>query len=1002
MIKKKWMILPLGALVGPALLLPSFAPRLLWGEEAVSLPTTVHVGDVVAIPDFTFPDGSVATKSVKTPKGGLFAGSSFKVDSIGAYSVIYSSGQQKEVKKVLAVRTASDLFKNNGKASVSHGSFSLKPTLVGTMATFENGGSLVYQKSLTLTGASKADPFLSFIVEPLSSGESAINDFTLTLSDNANSLNALTITFVDSGPINCNGEGCYVKAGASGQRIGGWEGKKFLTDSIYGCPAASSFRGLGDPKELTLYYDDSEKALYLNQGWGAAPESKTLVADFDSLASFSTLWGGWTSGKVTASFSAGDVHSTSASILITSLGGEAFTAEDYPDLTAPKITLDQAGETSLPSAVLGREYPLWDGSAVDDFEGEVALSRQVYFLDPSSKKQLPIATYLNDNHHLCFVPAFVGNYQLIYQASDLSANENRLVLTLPSYQSKSSIRLNLVTGDSEASVYSTIAVDNPTAITSVGGEGSVRISRTLLDPEGNEVAVKDNQFVPEKVGVYTCRYVGTDYLGYKGAAERKITVKNLTHVSFIGTIALPRILIKGFTYCVPTARAKAADGADKTKDATIEVLLNDAALTGSSFVASGTSVKLSYVAKDGTDSERQDYPLAVVDGQNGKDQAAYFVGDLSASESKENLDLLAEKDGMSCFANPLNADDFSLGFAYEEGKRNFSELALRLVDSADATNSLTFKIASSLSGAQISYPGSTGTSSFPMNALQLGFNYHNSSKSFSGIDEETIAQVSVNDAGMQFVGFSGSVYLEIALTNVTSSSLIHLSKLNNQTLGFRASSLENARDSIAPVIYSDNAEAVKQELGAKITLLSARSYDVLSDIASFLVNVTSPDQKALLTNEDARLEHTFALDLYGVYTVTYVAIDGAGNKKSFTRLYRVDESEKPVLTVKNTLSSTYALGATLALPEYSVADNSGSYHLDVYLKLPDGERWLLLTNSDGTETSYLSEDNSLLPSGFLVDQHSFKLLEKGAYSLQFFAYDSYFNYVNEVVSFAVE
>jgi hypothetical protein len=1001
MIKNKWMILPLRALVGPALLFPSFSPLLLWGAEATSLPATVHVGDVVAIPDYTFADGSVALKSVRTPKGGVFAGDSFKVDSVGAYSVIYSSGSQKEVKKVLAVRAANDLFANNGKASVAHGAFSLKSSLIGTMATFENGGSLVYQKTLTLAGASKENAFFSFIVEPLSSGESAINDFALTLSDNADTSNALTITFVDSGPINCNGQGCYVKAGAAGQRIGGWEGKKFLTDSIYGCPAASSFRGLGDPKELTLYYDDGEKALYLNQGWGAAPESKTLVADFDSLASFSSLWGGWTSGKVTATLSAGDVHSTSAKILITSLGGEVFTAEDYPDISAPKITLDQLGETSLPGAVLGREYPLWDGSAVDDFEGDVSLSRHVYFIDPSSKKQLPIATYYNDSHRLCFVPAFVGDYQLVYEASDLSANTASLVLSLPSYQSKSSIRLTLATSDSEETVYSSVAVDDPSSIQSVGGEGNVRISRTLLDPEGNEVGVKDNQFVPEKVGVYTCRYVGTDYLGYKGLAERKITVKNLSHVSFIGTIALPRVLIKGFTYSVPSALAKAADGADKTKDAPIEVLLNDTALTASTFVASGTSAKLSYVAKDGSDSERQDYTLAVVDGQNGKDQAAYFVGDLSASESKEALDLSSEKDAMSYFANPLNADDFSLAFAYEEGKQNFSELSLRLVDSTDAANSLTFKITSSLSGALISYPGSSGTSNFPMSALQLAFNYHNSSKSFSGIDEETIGAISVNDAGVAFTGFSGPVYLEIALTNVSSSSLIHLSKLNNQTLGYRASSLENARDSIAPVIYSDNTEAVKQDLGSSITLLSARAYDVLSDIASFLVSVTSPDQKALFTNADARVEHTFSLDLYGVYTVNYVAIDGVGNKKSYTRLYQVDESEKPVLTLKNTLSSTYALGASLTLPEYRVTDNSGSYHLDIYLKLPNGERWLLLSDSDGSETSYLTADNSLLPSGFVVDQHSFKPLEKGAYSLQFFAYDSYFNYVNEALSFAV-
>jgi hypothetical protein len=81
MIKNKWMILPLRALVGPALLFPSFCSALLlWGAEAVSLPATVHVGDVVAIPDFTRSlMGAWLTKSVrKHQKAGFLPGSSFQ------------------------------------------------------------------------------------------------------------------------------------------------------------------------------------------------------------------------------------------------------------------------------------------------------------------------------------------------------------------------------------------------------------------------------------------------------------------------------------------------------------------------------------------------------------------------------------------------------------------------------------------------------------------------------------------------------------------------------------------------------------------------------------------------------------------------------------------------------------------------------------------------------------------------------------------------------------
>lgn len=269
--KKFLMVLALSAST-LAVGLASFGSVALsaWLKNEASLPATVHVGDVVSIPDYTFSDGKKAMKKIRTPKGGLYSGDSFTVEEIGLYSVIYGGfagdNETEVVKKVLSVRTASDLFDSNGKASVSHGVSSADSTLVGSLASFASDGVLTYKKTLDLSNATKDDLLFSFIVDPLSVGESALNDFSVSLKDVADDSNAIAISFVDSGPINCDGKGCYVKAGASGQIPGGWEGSHFLTNAIYGTPCATSFRGLGEAKLLSLYYDNSEKALYATQG----------------------------------------------------------------------------------------------------------------------------------------------------------------------------------------------------------------------------------------------------------------------------------------------------------------------------------------------------------------------------------------------------------------------------------------------------------------------------------------------------------------------------------------------------------------------------------------------------------------------------------------------------------------------------------------------------------------------------------------------------------------
>ena len=178
-------------------------------------------------------------------------------------------------------------------------------------------------------------------------------------------------------------------------------------------------------------------------------------------------------------------------------------------------------------------------------------------------------------------------------------------------------------------------------------------------------------------------------------------------------------------------------------------------------------------------------------------------------------------------------------------------------------------------------------------------------------------------------------------------------------------------------------------------------FDVLGTVSTTLT-VKAPDGSFKLRNVDPTKPQTFKLDSFGSYILTFRAEDSAGNFVSYPRKITVFDTVAPSLTVNNNLKDSYKINAEIAIPSYSVSDNLGQYTLDVFLMLPNNEERLLLRDSNGKVTSYLSVDNPIYNSSFKVNDNTFRAEQYGKYTLRYVAYDDAFNKAVKEFTFVIK
>ncbi len=978
----KKRFLPL--LLLPSLGLCSFATPLGIFAEG-GLPEAASVGDTVSIPTKTLSyegQSKNADILITSPSGAFYSGKELTISETGVYQVTYRATfgdhEEKETHFIRVDYRAQDLFKADGDILVSSGAFSYDESFKGVKATFKNNAALSFRKPIDLNSLSPDTPLVSFLIDSSAVGAADFSTFNITLTDAYNPANYVTINCVDSGTTNTYGEAMYVKAGAAGQTLYGYEkDDNRHSDPSFGSAIRCSFRSIalsGTYNQASFYYDYASQDVYGYPNYEIAPAKRKIVGLSSKADHPTDPFGGFSKGLAYLSFEAKNFNSGSGDVVFTSVAGIDLSQGNYLDEASPEIKVDLAGNLDIPEAVKGRKYKIFEASAFDAYDGDVETEVKVYYLSSEGKK---IDVDVEGGY---FTPLHIGDYKIVYTAKDRFLNEKEISLSLYCGRASEPLLGLLPFKKVNSVVYDTVSLPSLDDFAVSGGSGTIKKSRFIIDPSGCLLDWQEDKFTPSEVGTYTVRYQAFDYLGQAAISNLKLEVKNLSEPIFLSEISLPVAFVKGEKAVLPESKAK-MPGEDNPVDCPVEIYVNDAKLDGHSFVPSGDSVKIAYLAS----SLKKEFTVPVVDLEQGAKQEKYLYGDGTGKVYENEISFTTSEEGEVTFLRALKSSSLSLRFTLPDMMEN-ETMGVRM-------NAVSLTLRKEANGYSLTSPSGKQASLSLETDGSIVLSYDNSSRAIKDASGLEVLVLDQDDEGASFSGFEQDITLAFTLS---AKRTISLSKINNQSFGTRGR--ETPADEIGPELsLPSSMPAVKQKLGASVTLPSAFAYDVLNEVSSFLLTLVKPDgSKETL---DPSKENLVTFSQYGSYRLEYVATDAKGNSSKSIRLFSVYETEKPSITLTSSLKETYEVNEEIALPNYQVSDNSVDYELVFILLTPDYERIVLLKDQSGSLTYYLDKDDY---SSYKVSSTSFKLSKAGRYTLLVIANDRFYNVTTKEITFNVK
>ena len=1012
---KKWLIIP------ALLLLPSCQAneqvynhaQILFKSEIIE---GLKIGDKITVEPKTLTyeeQSKVVNGHIIFPDGSTKVGKSFVIEMPGIYEVNYRAffGTHEESISLYyhCHRTSGDFFISNNKDNLAQTGEYSHPVkdnpIKGAKLILDTKTTFTYDGEIDFNSFDPNKSFIEFVIDTSKQGTSDIESFTVRLTDTEDSKNYVDITVTDSGPVDDEGRGSYWLAGSNSQFKTGYEagaGSR-LWVSKYGTNVGMSFRDLPEKgaKLAKLYFDYAEKQLYVSPRINT--DLKGLITDLDDKNIYgSTIWEGFKSGKATVSVFANSLLSNSATLVVSKIANIDLSPLDFVDTDAPTIKVNYKGQSTInvPMATVNKPYKIYDAVVNDNYDRHLSYSTYVTYFDETNNVNRDIT--ITDGY---FIPKEEGTYTITYTAKDHSNNYAEKTVDVIATNDSQEMTITLDKTSISQELYSVVELPSINEVKTKisGGSGKPTVERFVFDKDGYPLEVEGDSFVPTEIGEYIAVYQATDYIDNEAIATLTINVTDPGKPVFIEEFNLPKILIKGHKYTLPTYL-----GAEVNNNETVylnsKVYVNDVLLEDNSFTAEG-ACEVKYKLSGETGEEEYLTTIDVVDVGSPINLGSYFHGDFTPEVNKNDITLTASSGNASAvFASILPYDALYLEFALENELVNFDELVFKFSDSSNYNNSLSFHITNNNEKTYISigeddtkyefdgFEEVEGTHSFAID-------FNPSDRSLKDIYHKDVAVVKYNDQGNLFTGFNEGIYLEAFMNNITSESSVKMLAISNQALGHKGR--DPYTDFVKPMIILKDDFMTEQSYEANAYLPIAAAYDVLSDV-SVTLSVKAPDNTYKLSNVDATSEHTFVLDQFGRYIVTYTATDSANKTATYRRNITVYDFVKPELTINGSLAEVYAINSAITIPTYTVSDNLNNYYVDVYLIMPDNQERLLLEDTNGYVVSYLDKDNMYYNASFKVDDRTFRAEQYGHYTLKFVAYDSDFNKVVKELHFEVK
>ena len=498
------------------------------------------------------------------------------------------------------------------------------------------------------------------------------------------------------------------------------------------------------------------------------------------------------------------------------------------DVTKPVITLNGASSINLTK---GTAYPELGATANDDRDGTIAIT---------TSGTVDVNT--------------VGTYTITYKAVDSAGNEASLTRTvnvtevpLPADTTKPVITLNGT---------SSISLTKGTAYTELGA--------TATDDRDGTVAVITSGTVDvNTVNSYTITYTAKDSAGNEATVTRSVIV---TEVVLPADTTKPVITLNGtssISLTKGTAYTELGATATDDRDGTVAVTIS-----GTVDVNTVNSYTITYTAKDSAGNE----------------------ANLTRSVIVTEVVLPADTTKPVITLNGASSISLTKGTAY-------TELGATATDDRDTTVSVTTSGSVDIT--------KVGSYTITYKAVDSAGNEASVTRTVNVVlpPDTTKPVITLNGANPLELT-QGTAYTELGATatddrdatvKVTTTGSVDVTKVGTNTITYKA---KDSAGNEASVTRTVNVVLAPDTTKPVMTLNGANPLELTEGTAYTELGATATDDR------DATVTVTTSgsvdVTKVGTYTITYKAVDSAGNEASVTRTVNVvlaPDTTKPVITL---------------------------------------------------------------------------------------------------------
>ncbi len=718
----------------------------------------------------------------------------------------------------------------------------------------------------------------------------------------------------------------------------------------------------GNYSNLSYYLDTTDRnkiKVYVRVGDGT---SNSLVSEINNDKAYQYKFKGFTDGNVFLSLRAQSLVGVSeAPIQIAKFGdysGRDFLTTDYHNDDLSPIFQPNDFEKEYKVAV-GKEVSVPEVSVKDDY----GIRGLADFIVTYEKNTAGASNVSVKNGK--FVPNKKGSYTIDYFAYDVYGNKSELSFNLYAVEAENGITA-VKELNADVSAGDKYRLSDIVKINSLN-EKILNIGITIITPGGKTVEAESfsQVYMFDEVGTYSINYSYSDiFYGGEITADVNVVPNNLPKFEN-DKLYSNKYYIKNAEYSLFNVKARNySTSGSEVVDTKTYVSYDGGAyaeIDPKKFVVTGNStVKFKTACADNENVYIESDLRQIVDVSYGSENSVeitrYFGGNMSAEiDGRVPALTAASSDAYFEFINPLTFSQFGLGIEIpvtsDGRKQSVSSMTITLTDYFDADNKYEIVISGKNGRCVAAADGESYSLDNDWNGAKVPIKINNGILLIGTTNIEVVNK------------FTGDLcFMSVKFDGVSGGFKVKVNEICNQSFTTVSAASTKVSDVAAPYVYAKLPDEIGS-LGQEIIIGKPYATDVLSPSSYEKLSVTvlksgaDGDEPAKDENgrelskiTDFESEIKLVLSDYGEYTIIYNYVDGRGNGKDSSLLFRVVtvvDIEAPTLNLENEGKTVNVKVGERFKPKFTVTDNfTASEDLLVYYIVKDSnENFVSITTS---------------------------------------------------------